>query len=174
MSKENMPANDDKTLYELGFHFVPTIAEEDLEKEVDTIKSLIKTNNGEVVLESKPVFLKLAYTIVKNLDSKNYKYDTSFFGWIKFNADGSDVKEIQSELDLSNSIIRYMIVKTTKEANIKSEDVASFLNDDEKEVDKIPDEEVEDLSLIAEKIVLEEDSSKMDAIDEAIGEIVGN
>lgn len=179
MSKENMPANEDKTLYEVGLHLVPTIAEEGSEKEFNTIKKLIETHNGEVVSESKPAFLKLAYTIVKSVDSKNYKYDTAFFGWVKFNATGADILELQSELDLNGNIVRYMILKTTKDANISSEDVADFLNDDDsKKVTDDSEETSEEKEVeVKEEVESADDKAETvdntDEVDKAIDEMVG-
>lgn len=193
MSKEETkPANADGVLYELGFHFVPTIAEDKLEEEFKAVEDKIASIGGDIKKSSKPALVRLAYTIVKNVDSKNYKYDTAYFAWVKFVAAGEDVVKLGGELDLNSSILRHMIVKTTLDADISSEDVALVVNgkedlessddsdSDDKEGDDsdVSDEETEDED--AKEDASDDDSKKeskeskksIDDVDKAIDDMV--
>ena len=45
----------------------------------------------------------------------NDKYDTAYFGWIKFELEKSKVPELQKELKLNQDILRFILFKTVKE-----------------------------------------------------------
>lgn len=196
--KANKPANEDAVLYEVGFHLVPTIAEDTLGKECETIESLISKSGGEIVSKSAPALVKLAYTLIKKIDSKNYKYDTAYFGWMKFTATGADAQEIQTELDGLQSIIRYIVLKTETGADIEAADVATALNgkakesasdDDSEAENKNSDEDSDENESREDSDDSENDSDgsdsddaetskesddSMDEVDKAIDDIVGD
>lgn len=131
---ENIPENKSETgkLYELGFHLVPTLSEEEVQKEFNGLKDFITKNGGTCTSESAPQILKLQYTMVKNIDSKNHKYETAYFGWVKFTAEAETATELEDHLKTELSVLRYILVKTIAEANVTAEAIANLVNDKEK------------------------------------------
>jgi len=134
MSDENIQ-NEEKIMqdYELGLHLIPTL--EDKTQEVfDAIKASVEKVGGTVTADSNPVLIPLAYQMVKKVDSKNYKYNTASFGWIKFTTATATIEELKEVLDLHNDVLRYLLLKATADSNTPAEDVARFLSGDEEEV----------------------------------------
>lgn len=106
---------DEKTVYELGFHLLPTLSEDELTKEFADIKALILAHKGTVIVEGTPKAMRLAYTMVKKQEGKNAKFDTSFFGWVKFETTPNQVVLLKEEIDLMKMMLRFIVVKTTRE-----------------------------------------------------------
>jgi len=133
MSDENIQ-NEEKIMqdYELGLHLIPTL-EDKTEGVFEGIKAIVTKTDGTVTGESTPVLIPLAYQMVKKIDSKNYKYNTASFGWVKFSTSTAAIESLKEELDLHNDILRYILLKTTADANTSSEDISKFLQGDEED-----------------------------------------
>lgn len=59
---------------------------------------------------------RLAYTIRKKTVSGSYeKYDTAYFGWIKFEVTSSAVESIKKIVEIHPSVIRMLMISTVKE-----------------------------------------------------------
>lgn len=106
---------DEKTVYEIGFHLLPSLSEDELTKEFADIKSLIESHKGAIISEGTPKAMQLAYTMVKKQEGKNAKFDTSFFGWVKFETTPDQVVLLKEEIDLMKMMLRFIVVKTTRE-----------------------------------------------------------
>lgn len=129
------PENKSETemLYELGFHLLPTLSEEEVQKEFNGIKEAITKSGGEITVESAPALLDLQYTMVQNIDSVNHKYETAHFGWVKFISEPANVTVIEEYLDGTMNVLRRLIVKTVEAANVEAADVAAALEDKDEE-----------------------------------------
>ena len=113
--KENKKVEESNlTVYEVGYHIVPTVAEENVPKEVDNLKSVI-TKGGSVISEGEPKLISLAYTIIKRLGDINKRFDKAYFGWIKFESSAEDALEIKKSLDNNPNILRFLLVKTLRD-----------------------------------------------------------
>jgi len=111
-----MEYNDERRVYELGYHMVPTLTDEELQKEVDSLRGAISELKGTIVSESEPAPIELAYTMVIGEGGKNTKYDTSFFGWIKFDLEPGQLAHLQDEVIADNkNILRHLLIKTVAE-----------------------------------------------------------
>jgi len=106
---------EDALIYELGYHLLPTLAEDEISKEVDTFKNLIKKNNGSFISEEAPKLTHLAYTMVKKQEGKNVKFTTSFFGWMKFETTPMSIIELKDEIYINKNVLRFLIIKTVRE-----------------------------------------------------------
>ena len=106
------------TVYEVAFHIVPTVSPENLSKEVDAIRAILEKNKAETITEEFPKLRSLAYQMVKAVGPARNKFDTAYFGWIKFEAPKETVVELDKALKASDSIIRHLIVKTVRENTI--------------------------------------------------------
>jgi len=64
--------------------------------------------------------INLAYTMQKVIQNVHHKYDTAYFGWVKFSMEGEKVLELKKKMDLDTKVIRFLILKTVKENTIAS------------------------------------------------------
>ncbi len=116
MSEETMPAAEaiEQNSYELAFHVLPTVAEGEVSGVFDTIKALITTNGGELIDEEAPERFELAYEVVKHIDTKNRKFTSAYFGWVRFSSETTAIAAIKEGMDENSNILRHMIIKLTK------------------------------------------------------------
>lgn len=106
------------TVYEVGFHIVPAVSPENLPKEVDAIKAVLGGVGATVISEEFPKLRNLAYTMVKAIGPARHKYDTAYFGWVKYEAAPESMAEVKKSLDANEKILRYIIIKTVRENTI--------------------------------------------------------
>jgi ribosomal protein S6 len=181
--KENTTSEGTK-LYELGFNLVPTITEDNLDTEYAAVKTTLEKAGATLATESKPAMINLAYTMVRTVESKKQKYDKAYFGWVKFNAEVETVEKVKAELDLNESVLRFMITKATAEGDVSSEEVARMTDrseeeEPEKRGDRRPREvvkekkEVKEVKDVKEEVKVEEKpKTDIKEVDKAIDELV--
>lgn len=99
-------------LYELGFILVPTVPELEVPQKVETLKSLIKDEGGGITAEGAPEYIDLAYTMERTIGSKTQKYSQGYFGFIKFEAEPSALEALKKSFDISEMLVRYLLIKT--------------------------------------------------------------
>lgn len=116
MSEETMPAAEaaDRNNYELAFHILPTVAEGEVSGEFDAIKSLITTNGGELVDEEAPERFELAYEVIKHIDTKNRKFTSAYFGWVRFVSEAVAIEAINEGMGENANLLRHIVLKLTK------------------------------------------------------------
>lgn len=105
-------------IYEVGYLLVPTLSLEEMPAKYGSLKELIVSFGGEVVSDEMPKIIQLAYKMSKVIQNVRSKFDSAYFGWIKFNMEGEKVLELKAKLDLDPNIIRFLILKTVKENTI--------------------------------------------------------
>jgi ribosomal protein S6 len=115
-------------VYEVGFHILPSVEEGNITTEVDSIKSLIEKNAGVLITDESPKLIDLAYTIAKDIDAKRYRFDTAYFGWIKFEMKTDSIVAVKEGMDINKNILRYLIIKTVKESTLVPK--TAFTKDD--------------------------------------------
>lgn len=161
---------DDDTeprIYELGYHILPSVSEDDIPAEIAGIKSLIKKNDGVGISEENPKNISLAYTMYRTTEGKKEKFDTAYFGWIKFEMDPKNALKVKEELDLNRNILRYIIIKTVREntrtemrtitaqtPKVDQKTVSTFSKPTRKPEKNVPVSE-EELDRTIEKLVVE-------------------
>ena len=115
--KETTETNEpgEQVIYELGYHLLPALSPDDITAEVKDIKSTIEKFEGVFLSEDHPKSLRLAYTIAKKSGSKYVKFDTAFFGWIKFEMTPERIVVFKEAVDKKDTILRFIVVKATRE-----------------------------------------------------------
>lgn len=113
--KEKAEISGDVRLYELGYHLVPTIAEEAVGDEVNAIKDLVEHHGGVIVSHEMPKHLPLAYEIPKMIDNKRTFYGSAYFGWMKFQGPADTVRALYDALEKHRPILRFILFKTVEE-----------------------------------------------------------
>jgi ribosomal protein S6 len=102
-------------VYELGFHIVPTIAEEKVANVFGDIKSLLEKNGAVFISEEYPKMRPLAYTMLKNEAGKNEKFNFAYFGWVKYELPKEATAEVKEKLEKNKEILRFLVIKTVRE-----------------------------------------------------------
>lgn len=117
--EKNEGAEDTNSrVYELGYLLVPTVSEEDLPVLYGNLKELVSSLGGAAVSDEMPRMIQLAYSMVKVVANVRNKFNTGYFGWMKFTMGTDAVLELKKKLDLDPNIIRFLILKTVKENTI--------------------------------------------------------
>ena len=158
-------------VYELGYHLLPDIPEDKVPEEVNKIKKLLESFDAEFISEGEPEFMDLAYTIYVPRGGHNDKYNQAYFGWIKFRAPKANLPELQKELKLNQSILRFILFKTVEEdtrANIKIEDENKKESNDESANDEAGSESSQEQSAETEDANSKMADNSTDEIDDEI------
>lgn len=105
-------------VYELGYLLVPTLGEEEAPSVYGNIKELISNLGGQFIMDDMPKLIPLAYTMDKIIQNVRHKFDSAYFGWVKFEMQGALVEELKKKLDLDTNIVRFLITKTVRENTV--------------------------------------------------------
>lgn len=116
--EKDMEKDGNSRVYELGYLLVPTISEEDVPVSYGNLKDMVSSFGGSVISDEMPKMMQLAYQMVKVVSNVRNKFNTAYFGWIKFTMDSDKVLELKKKLDLDPTVIRFLILKTVKENTI--------------------------------------------------------
>ncbi len=162
--EENLEKKD---VYEVGYHLLPTIGEENIQHEVEVIHKAISDNGGEFITEAAPELRTLAYEISKRKENKYTTYNKAYFGWVKFEMFSNNVEILDKGLKANENILRFIIVKTVKENTIHTPKVASVRVSDD--VGGTPVSEMEE-----EKGGGEVSAESAEEIDKSIEDLVVN
>ena len=119
MSKEQHTEQEstqiDARVYELGFHFVPTLSEDDAAVQFSHLKSLVEKRNGKFISEESPKLLDLAYEIAKTVKAEKKRYTSAYFGWVKFDLSPEEVAGLEKDIKLFEPVLRYILITTARE-----------------------------------------------------------
>src|SRR3954466_12579344 len=138
---ETTETNKDKgtKVYEVGYLLIPTIPEEQLATEVESIKSLIEKHDGVFITEDFPKLRPLAYQMKKTTGGSNSKYNQAYFGWIKFEVISGALQVITKDIEKNPHILRYMIINTVRENTMYTQKAAFRPGTDALTGDKLED-----------------------------------
>ena len=117
---ENEIVEANSRVYEVGYLLVPTIDEVNLSVVFGNLKELISSLGGIAISDEMPKIIPLAYFMVKVVANVRSKFNTAYFGWVKFTMDSDKILELKKKLDLDPNFIRFLILKTVKENTIAS------------------------------------------------------
>ena len=113
MSKEEK--HEDKEVkgltYELGYHLVPSLGEDDLALRVTELQKIIAAEGGSIISEGQPQSCTLSYQMRKMRGGKWDAYDATFFGWVRFEAPKEAMGKIKEGLDEDEQLVRYLLIK---------------------------------------------------------------
>lgn len=171
-----MSLEEGKELYEIGFHLISSLAEEQAQEEFSTLQDGLG-KLAEVVSAKEPELIDLAYTMVKTIDRKHERFDTAHFAYITFITSPDQIESIKEMFDMNLNVLRHLIVKTTPDAEESLVKVNEIFASDEEEdtVEDIDDSEVnEEKEEVAEEAAKDDSSEepKKDEIDQKIDELV--
>lgn len=151
----NQSAEQELQSYEFAFHILPTIAEGEVQGVFDALKAQITKAGGEITAEEVPQRFDLAYEIVKYLEGKNRKFNSAYFGWVRFKLTASALTALTEEIDGAKELLRYLLIKLTK-----VEEAHAFRFHDSlvhKKVYTVTDEDIApEGEVVEEEVVVEE------------------
>jgi ribosomal protein S6 len=116
MAKESHEEKEILTrVYEAGYHIVPTVKEEDVEKVVAGIRGEIEKLGGSFIAEGAPSLMKLTYPMDKREGERLVEYDRGYFGWLKFEGSTDSAAALTKALNGNKDILRSIVFKTLRE-----------------------------------------------------------
>lgn len=107
-------------VYEVGYHIVPAVAIENLPKEVENLKDFLVKEGAAIVSEEFPKMRDLSYLMSRIIGGTKRRFDTAYFGWIKFDAREASMTKIKKFLDENENILRFLLIKTVRESTLFS------------------------------------------------------
>lgn len=96
--------------YELGYHILPTVSEDDLKKRVASLTEILTSEGGLPLSEGYPEHMELAYEIDKTIQNKRSLFSESYFGWVRFDATPESIIAIDALLRKEEYILRYLLL----------------------------------------------------------------
>lgn len=115
VSKDEGSEESALRIYEVGYHIIPTVKEEDIEGVVASIRTVIEKAGGSFIAEGAPVLMKLSYAMTVREGDKNVEYDRGYFGWIKFESTVEASEKLNETLKADRNILRHIIFRTVRE-----------------------------------------------------------
>jgi ribosomal protein S6 len=118
MSEENIKQHerqDGIQVYELAFHLVPTLSEDEVMVQFSHLKSLIEKKGGTFISEETPQMTNLAYEISKTVKAQKKHYTSSFFGWVKFELNPEEIAGLEKQVKGFEPMLRYLLITTVRE-----------------------------------------------------------
>lgn len=106
---------EERAVYEIAFHVVPVLDEEARAGVVEALRNSVESRGGTVLGEHNPQLLDLAYPMDRQIQGKRQTFHTAYFGWLFADLEKAKLEEVNQELMHLESIIRFLVVKTTKE-----------------------------------------------------------
>ncbi len=107
-----------KKIYELGYHFLPTLSEDEVAKAVTALKDQLSGLEATTIAEAHPALMTLAYEIGKDIENKRRMFATAYFGWIKFEVATEAIEGFKELMEKNANILRFIIVKTVRESTL--------------------------------------------------------
>jgi ribosomal protein S6 len=128
MSKKATEAkNSEEKIYEIGYHLLSSIAEENIPTEVEKIKVFLAKEKATIICEEAPKLRPLAYSIKKSFEGVYKTFDKAYFGFIKFELpEEGDIKAIDTALKNTMNVLRYLVIKTEREETMYSPKMTVF------------------------------------------------
>ena len=102
-------------IYEAGYQISPVTKEEDVEKVVSGIRSVLEKAGGSFISEGAPALTRLAYGIPGMEGGKSVLFDRAFFGWLKFESSVQAARELENYLKTDASILRAIVFRTVRQ-----------------------------------------------------------
>ena len=115
MEKELEKLTAPPQVYEVGFHIIPTVAEDDLGVQVTAVRDIIEAAGGRMIADEYPKHIDLAYPMQKIVSNKRSLHHSAYFGWMKFDAEPKSIRAIDGALKKNEFVIRFILVKTVRE-----------------------------------------------------------
>ena len=150
MTKTAKAAKETGKIYEVGYHLVSSIAEEQVPATVAEIKKYLAEEKAVVISEENPMLRPLAYSIKKAFGGAYKTFTEAYFGFIKFElGEEGAVGNIDAKLKANPQVLRHIVVKTVREETMYSPKMGTFADEKAKPV-KVTEKKADKPASIAE------------------------
>jgi ribosomal protein S6 len=105
-------------VYEVGYHIVPKVAEGSVPAEADRIKQVLAAHGASVIAEENPRMIQLSYEMAKAAAGRREYFSQAYFGWVKFEADPSQIGGIEEEVNRIPTVLRSIVISTVRESTM--------------------------------------------------------
>jgi ribosomal protein S6 len=116
---------NESRIYELGFHLDSELPSEEVKKTYQSLRDTIAAA-GTIIAEGEPAKVPLAYTISRSDQAGRRDFNSAFFCWIAYEAEGEGHESVLAAVKAENRVIRFLDIRTTKEAAKHSEEMAEI------------------------------------------------
>ena len=120
-------ANDQTAVYELGFLLAPQIPEDEIGAVVERLRTLL--GDAELIAEQFPAKINLAYQIEISHTGKREKFNSAYFGWVKYATRRDAIPAIEQGVRAMKEVLRYLLVETVRENTMEQPRRAVFTSD---------------------------------------------
>lgn len=104
-------------VYEIDYLLSPLIPAEAVAERVEnSLKAVLAAVHSEVVSDSSPQRISLAYPIRKTVEHKRLIFREAFFGSLRFRAAPAAAAELVDKFRASPDLIRYLLLEVPKAA----------------------------------------------------------
>lgn len=142
-------------IYEIGYSILTSVPEDKVGDVVAKIQKAV-TDEGGVLLDSElPYREQLAYQMSKTVGARKYVADEAYIGWMKFESAPEKTPTIKSAVDKIEEVLRFLLIKTTRETLFTFE-AARKARADKEAAEKSIQEEVAEEGIVDDGIVLDE------------------
>ena len=94
--------------------------------EFSSLKEVIEKNGASAISEEMPKMRALTYEMRKESAGKYQKFNTAYFGWIKFESTSEESLAIDAAFKKNPLILRYLLIKTVRENTMTVPRIPSF------------------------------------------------
>lgn len=174
-TKETLQGDERLQVYEVGFQIVPIVSADTLPAEVNAIRSLIASNGGVLISEEMPKLRDLAYELSRPVAGKHERFETAYFGWMKFESSPSAIAAIQDGIEKNSNVLRYLLIKTVRENTLFTKPLAREEGESSEAAPADESKEVKKDDVKVEKAKTEKKTTKKAVstdIDKSIDEMI--
>jgi ribosomal protein S6 len=101
--------------YEIGYHLISSVPAEKVEGVVTALKAILTGKGAQMIAEETAQLMDLAYTMTKKIGTAHQRFDQAYFGWFKFELDGSEIESVKKAFELNPDMLRMLVITTVKE-----------------------------------------------------------
>lgn len=141
---ENESMMDESQVYEISYIFDYRLEESKAAEKVETLKQNIASLGGSFISEETPYTRELSYEMTRVVNNVNVRFKQGYFGWVKFEITPAKILELDKKLKLDEEVVRFLIVRTTKENDIFTKDL-NIMKSDPTITSSFVKEEISDL-----------------------------
>lgn len=125
---------NDPSIYEIGYHLVPTLDDDGVAKANADLRALIEKKGGSVLSEEAPRRMLLAYPMTRHFAGKNEHFNQAVFVWLKCELSGAEAVGLGQDLTKNTEILRHLMARTVKDDTLLAG--RQFLRSEQKEKEK--------------------------------------
>jgi ribosomal protein S6 len=112
MAEKQKDLDSDVALYDLGYHLIDSIPEDEVVSHAKRVQGFIEKEGGKVVNEKAPVRISLAYTISRMTKGKREDYSGAYFGTLIFECERSSLSKIEKAIVADPHVLRHLLIET--------------------------------------------------------------